>query len=145
MVLLRHPLPGLIVMSYSGIVALYSEMVAGYIRRGQASALKRDGSVSDDGKFVSACGEFGWANGIVDVWEVRPEGFLPVFKITGNYRFSQFTPSNMLHVMRETVLESDTNSRGPKDNPISLENATLDFPSESAALAPVEIESIELV
>ena len=134
----------LVAMAYSGSVGLYG---LDGVRKAQTQASQRTlrhGAVSEDGKLVCACGEFGPANGTIDVWSLETGQFVQIFKLVGNYRFPEFTPQNCLFAMRETVLEPDLTSTFRKDQPLDPAQATLDFPAE-AANPSIDIEASRAV
>lgn len=131
----------LLCMSYSGVVALYTASGVKLAQTSTSQRTVRHGAVSKDGRYVCACGEFGPANGTVDVWEIVGGEFQPVRKLVGNYRFCEFSNRNQLFVMRESVLERDESSVYRKDQPISAADATVDFPEEVQA-DPIDIEAL---
>ena len=141
MVLLPCPPHNLVTMAYSGIVGLYG---LDGVRKAQTQASQRTlrhGSVSENGELACACGEFGPANGTIDVWSITNDQFIPLYKLVGNYRFPEFTPGNQLFAMRENVLEPDPSSSFYKDQPLNPAQPTLDFPLEVASPS-IDIEAL---
>lgn len=117
-------------IAYSGDISL-SDLQGNTLHKTRTSQkIVRHGCINNDGTLLAACGEFGVYNGVINVWRVGiSSGFSALFSIRGNYNICEFSDTNQLFVIRENVLEYDSDAKRARDRPITPDSACKDFSS----------------